>query len=80
MKSGAFLAGENMDRLDRLILKAKPKLTPVQLLAVDNLYLGKSFDELLDMLCPESVGEEKAPEMRTPDWGKFMYALVNCKR
>ena len=69
-----------MDRLDKLILKAKPKLTPVQRLAVDNPYLGKTFDELLDMMCSETPGGYQAPEMRTPEWQKYMYALVNSKR
>lgn len=69
-----------MDRLDKLIMKARPALTPLQRLTLDNWYLDKSFDELLDMICPESAGEQKAPEMRTPEWAKFMYALVNSKR
>lgn len=69
-----------MDRLDKLILKAKPKLTPVQRLAVDNPYLGKTFDEMLDMMSPGNAEGCQAPEMRTPDWAKFMYALVNSKR
>ena len=68
-----------MDRLDRLILKAMPKLTPVQLLAVDNPYLGKSREELLDMMCSVSPGGYQAPEMRTPEWEKFMYALIHSE-
>ena len=69
-----------MDRLDRLIMKAKPALTPLQRLGLDNQYIGKSFDELLDMLTPAGTNGETAPEMRTADWGKFMYALVNCQK
>ena len=69
-----------MDKLDRLILKARPRLTPMQQLAVDNPYFGKSSEELLDMMCPVSPGGYQAPEMRTPEWAKFMYALVNSKR
>ena len=69
-----------MDRVDKLIMRAKPKLTPVQLLTIDNPYIGKSFEELLDMLCPETPGGYQAPQIRTPEWNKFMYAMLDSEK
>lgn len=62
-----------MDRVDRLLMKAKPKKKPWKLLEEDNPYLGKTADELLDYLSGDNY---RAPEMRTREWNKFMYALV----
>lgn len=64
-----------MDRIDRLILKVQSSIEPGECLAVDNPYLSKTCDELLDMMCPETIGGYCAPPMGTPEWEKFMYAI-----
>lgn len=64
-----------MDRIDRLLLKAIPRPTPVQRLQKDNPYIGKSRDELLDYLSGDNY---RAPEMHTPEWDRFIYAVVHA--
>lgn len=64
-----------MDRLDRLLLKARPKPTLLDELEENNPYMGKSSDELLDYMDGNNY---RAPDMKTPEWGKFMHALVHA--
>lgn len=64
-----------MDRIDRLIAKAVPKPSKIDRLRVDNPLMGKSSDELLDYLSGDNY---RAPDMKTPEWDKFMYALVHA--
>lgn len=66
-----------MDRLDRLIRKARPPVDPWQRLEMNNPYMEKNSMQLLDMLCPETPGGYQAPEMRTLEWAKFMHALIH---
>lgn len=65
-----------MDRIDRLLNKAKPKLTICEQLATDNPYIGKTDAELLDYLSGDNY---RAPEMRTTAWNKFIYALIHSR-
>ena len=67
-----------MNRIDRLTDKARTKLAPRQCLARGNPYLWKSSVELLDMMSPDKLEDYQAPEMRTPEWNKFIYALVSA--
>ncbi|MEE0203510.1 MAG: hypothetical protein U0I51_23595 [Muricomes sp.] len=64
-----------MDRIDRLIVRATPKPSILDRLSIYNLYLGKSCNELLDYLSGDNY---RAPDMKTPEWDKFMYALVHA--
>lgn len=68
-----------MNRIDRLILKAMPVQDRWQRLKQDNPYMGKTCDELLDMLCPVTSGGYTAPPMRTPEWNQFMYAMLHAE-
>ena len=68
-----------MDRIDRLIIKAKPKPNILDKLKQDNPYLGKSCDELLDMMCPETPGGYTAPDKSSREWLKFTYALLHSQ-
>ena len=63
-----------MDKIDRLIMKALPKYNIVKQLEEDNPYFGKSCSELLELLVGENY---QAPEMKTKEWDKFMYAIVH---
>lgn len=65
-----------MDRLDRLIIRATPKQTLTDRLSEDNSYLGKSMEELLDYMGTDY----RAPHMHTPEWDKFIYALICSER
>lgn len=63
-----------MDKIDRLIMRALPKVRIVELLKKDNPYIGKNCSELLELLDGENY---QAPEMRTQEWEKFMYAIIH---
>lgn len=62
-----------MDRIDRLLMRAKPRIQPWQRLKQDNPYSKLYHDELLEYLDGENY---RAPEMGTTEWNKFIYALV----
>lgn len=64
-----------MDKIDRLLLKAKPKRTVQDILSENNPYMGKPFHSLLDYLSGDNY---RAPEMHTREWEKFMYALMSA--
>lgn len=67
-----------MDRVDRLIMRASPKIKEWQRFGADNPYIGKNLDELFDMMSPESPDGYQAPEIRTTEWNKFIYALIHA--
>ena len=67
-----------MDRVDRLITRAKPKPTIFDKLKQDNPFWGKSFDELLDCMCPHIPTELEVPESGTMEIAKFNYALIEA--
>lgn len=62
-----------MDKIDRLIMKALLKYNIMKQLEDNNPYFGKSCSELLELLAGENY---QAPEMKTQEWDKFMYAIV----
>lgn len=67
-----------MSKIDKLLEKARGKTNLFDRLEQDNPYIGKTFEELTDML---SGDHYTAPPMRTREWDKFMYAMmhaVNC--
>ncbi len=64
-----------MDKIDRLMRKVKPKPTICERLEKDNPYLGKTDAEILDYLSGDNY---HAPDMRTREWDKFMYALIHA--
>ena len=64
-----------MDKIDRLLLKALPKLSITQRLEENNPYMGKPCMELLELLDGDNY---QAPEMKTPEWDQFMYAIVHA--
>lgn len=66
-----------MDKLDRLLLKARPKQSVRDILSEDNPYMSKSFDELLDYMSGDNY---HAPEMHTREWDKFIYAMVSVPK
>lgn len=66
-----------MDRIDRLLMKAVPRLTTYQRLMNNNPYLDKSRDDLLDMMCPETPGGYTAPDKGTPEWEMFICAIMH---
>lgn len=63
-----------MDKIDRLIMRALPRLNINKRLEEDNPYLGKPCMELLGLLDGDNY---QAPEMKTQEWDKFMYAIVH---
>lgn len=63
-----------MDRVDRLMKRAKPKPTLDDKLRKDNSYLGISSWELLEYLSGDNY---RAPQMRTWEWEQFMYAMIH---
>lgn len=65
-----------MDRIDRLIAKVVPKPSPIERLKEDNPYIDKSCDELLDYMSSDNY---RAPPMRTPEWDKFIFALMHAE-
>lgn len=69
-----LMRGKKLDRIDRLLLRATPKPTPLQLLQQDNPYMGKSCEELLDYM---SGDDYRAPYIGAPGWNMFIYALVH---
>lgn len=68
-----------MDRIDRLLKEVRSKLSYDDRLERDNPYMEKSFDELLDMMCPETPGGYCAPPRKTLEWNKFSYALMHVE-
>ena len=60
-----------MDKLDRLLKKARPR-GRFSALAEDRQYLGRSFSELLEMMEPGGG----APEAGTRQNAKFQYAVM----
>jgi hypothetical protein len=64
-----------MDKIDRLLMKALPRLNITKRLEEDNPYFGKPCSELLGLLDRENY---QAPEMKTPEWDQFMYAIVHA--
>lgn len=68
-----------MTKVDSLIQKAERKLKPeiYEKLLIDNPFVGKAFSELLDYMSGDNY---KAPEMHTPEWGKYIAALMNAPR
>ena len=67
-----------MNRIDRLIARAKPKPTIFDRLKENNPFLGKSFNELLDCMCPHIPTELEVPKNGTPEKDKFNYALLEA--
>ena len=65
-----------MDRITKLLNKAKPKRTLSEWLEKDNPYLGKTDAALLEYLDGNNY---RAPEMHTVAWEKFMYALIHAE-
>ena len=65
---------KDMDRIDRLILKAKPKPSLNDKLEKDNPYIGMNSNDLLDYMSGDNY---RAPEMGTIEWTKFIYALMH---
>lgn len=67
-----------MRSIDSLIKKAKVQLDPkgIANLNEDNEYLGKSKSVLLDYMSGDNY---KAPSMNTPEWNKFIWALINAE-
>jgi len=63
-----------MDKIDRLIMRALPNVKIVERLKEDNPYMGKNCAELLELLSGENY---QAPEMKTQEWDKFMYAIIH---
>lgn len=64
-----------MNRLDRLMIKAKPKPTLQHRLAEDNPYLSMSFEELTDYMSGENY---RAPAMGTWEWEQFIWAMMQA--
>lgn len=62
-----------MNRIDRLLKKAKPKPSLVDRLKQNNPYMGKSCDELLDYMSEKNY---RAPEKGTKEWNQFIFALT----
>ena len=67
-----------MNRIDRLIAKAKPKKTIFEKLKEDNPFLGMSFRELLDCMCPHIPTELEVPKNGTLEKDKFNVALIEA--
>ena len=67
-----------MRSIDSLIKRVKEQLDPKGIASMNenNEYLGKSKEELLDYM---SGNNYKAPSMHTPEWNKFMWALINAE-
>lgn len=67
-----------MDRVDRLIDKAKPKRTIHNILQSNNPYLSMTYQEIRDYMRPQSGKELPAPG--TLEHDKYMYALIQARR
>lgn len=65
-----------MDRIDRLIIKAKPKQTIIDKLRKNNPFIGKSFDELMKYMEIDTGLE--VPESGTFEHGKFNFAVMEA--
>lgn len=57
-------------------MKAMSKADPWERIQQNNTYMGKTCDELLSYLSGDNYC---APEMRTPEWNKFIFALVHAE-
>jgi len=66
-----------MDRVSRLIKKAKPKCTIHDILQKDNPYLGLNYCELKAYRRPDSG--KSLPEVGTLEHTKYMYALLQAR-
>lgn len=64
-----------MNKIDRLIMKARPKPSLSDRLKIDNPYMGKTFEELILYL---SADNYIAPEMQTFQWSQFVFALMSA--
>lgn len=69
--------GEDVDKIDRLIMKAQPRREPWKRLEQDNPYMEKTCDELLNMMCPDKPEGYNASPERTREWEQFIYALIH---
>jgi|GEM_PF-1814956 len=69
-----------MEKIERLLLKAKtktePKLTTTQKALQNNPYVGISFEELLDYMSGDNY---RAPPMHTWEWTQYMCALMESQ-
>ena len=61
-----------MDRIDKLIERARPKETIIDTLEKDNPWLGLSFDELVDMMTTERLPSDVF------DRHKYNYAVMEA--
>lgn len=66
---------EGMNKVDSLIKKVVPKKSLQDELSVNNPYIGKSCDELLDYMSGDNY---RAPPMRTWEWTQFMFAMMHA--
>lgn len=68
-----------MDKLERLLHKAKlkttPKLSVTQKALLNNPYVGMSFEDLLDYLSGDNY---RAPPLRTWEWTQYLCALMSA--
>ena len=64
-----------MDRIDRLIEKARPKLTKVERLFMDNPYMGMNFRDMLDIMGKAGTVAEK---IGTWEHDQFNAALLDA--
>lgn len=66
-----------MDRVSRLIQKAKPKRTVYDILQEDNPYLGLSYCELKTHRRLDSG--KTLPEVGTLEHTKYIYAVLQAR-
>lgn len=66
-----------MDRIDRLLMRVTTGFTKYQALMKDNPYLEKSYEELLDMMNPETADGYTAPDKGNREWEKFICAIMH---
>ena len=64
-----------MGRIDRLIEKARPKLTKVERLFMDNPYMGMNFRDMLDIMGKAGTVAEK---IGTWEHDQFNAALLDA--
>ncbi len=66
-----------MDRVSRLIQKAKPKQTIHDVLQKDNPYWGLNYEEL--KAYRRSDSKQILPEVGTIEHTKYMYAVLQAR-
>lgn len=66
-----------MDRVSRLIQKAKPKRTVHDILQKDNQYLSLSYEKLKAYRRPDSG--KILPEVGTLEHTKYIYAVLQAR-